>query len=189
MQFIPARLKKARADMAARIWEPVDTVAWRILATPPGAEHRTWAEGTRPERFTPLPKLPFSWGPSYAQRWFRLELENLPNDLRPLYLSWNETAEGTLYVDGQPYAQSPLLGLAGGESLIPAWLKPAADGKGFILRLHEVSGQRGTTTLRLADGWTAARTTITEGNATSLPASHSVAFQPYQIVSLRIYPE
>ena len=45
-----------------------------------------------------------------------------------------------------------LLGLEGVESVVPCWAKPAVNGQGWILRLHETMGRRGEIRLRLAKG-------------------------------------
>jgi hypothetical protein len=44
----------------------------------------------------------------------------------------------------------PALRWEGLGSLVPAWVAPAESGRGLLLRLHEVSGGRGTAILRLA---------------------------------------
>ena len=88
-----------------------------------------------------------------------------------------------------PEADAPrsagLLGLSGGESLIPAWCKPLANGD-WILRLHEVLGRAGDIHLDLADGWSVARTDLAE--TPSDPCHATVSFRPYEIVSLRMSP-
>lgn len=77
------------------------------------------------------------------------------------------------------------LGLEGGDTLIPCWAKPAADGNGWILRLHETMGRRGMAVLRLADGRRAFKTDLSE--ETTMPDSISeVRFHPYELLSLRI---
>jgi len=77
-----------------------------------------------------------------------------------------------------------LLGLEGGESLVPAWSKPV-DG-GWILRLHEVLGRSGTVSVKLADGWSAEQTRLAEDQADEVSGG-KVAFGPYEVVSLRIF--
>lgn len=78
------------------------------------------------------------------------------------------------------------LGLEGGESLVPAWAKPAEDGRGWILRLHETRGQRGTAKLRLAPGWQAEKTTLRE--ATNERMAENLSFGPQDLLSVRIFP-
>lgn len=74
-----------------------------------------------------------------------------------------------------------LLGLEGGNTLIPAWAKPVGR-RMWLLRCHETMGQRGRVTLRLAPGWIACRADPDEK-----PAGRPVrtfSFRPYEIVSL-----
>ncbi len=78
-------------------------------------------------------------------------------------------------------------GLKNGGSLVPCWAKPAADGRGWILRLHETLGHRGRAQLRLRNGFRASRTDLSEkpvGDAETYLAE--LAFQPYELISLRI---
>ncbi|MEX2605707.1 MAG: glycoside hydrolase family 38 C-terminal domain-containing protein [Kiritimatiellia bacterium] len=88
----------------------------------------------------------------------------------PVYRSGNDIHAG-------------LLGLEGGESLIPAWSKPLADG-GWILRLHEVLGRGGSVRVKLADGWRAERTDLSEKPGEAVESS--VSFRAYEIVSVRL---
>jgi len=94
-----------------------------------------------------------------------------------------------LFTEPLPYRGQPLdagfLGLEGGESLQPCWAKPSDDGKGWILRLHETLGRRGTATLRLAKGRVALRTDLSEKTFQPL-TSTEVTFGPYELISLRI---
>ena len=75
-------------------------------------------------------------------------------------------------------------GLENAGSLVPCWAKPAADGRGWILRLHETLGRRGTARLRLADGVRAYRADLSEGDA--VETGPEVAYTPYGLMSLRI---
>lgn len=74
-----------------------------------------------------------------------------------------------------------LLGIDGGDSLVPAWAKPLDDGS-WILRLHETLGRSGQARLRLAQGWHATRTNLAE--TTQEPLDGPLAFRPYEIVSV-----
>ncbi len=81
---------------------------------------------------------------------------------------------------------SPVIqGISGGETLIPAWAKPADDGNGFILRLHETRGQRGEARLELAEGWQAVRTSAVESDGVLLEDG-IVEFVPHDICSIRV---
>ncbi|MGF1657123.1 MAG: alpha-mannosidase [Verrucomicrobiales bacterium] len=96
-----------------------------------------------------------------------------------------------LYVEPLEVAAPPrasgFLGLEGGETVVPSWAKPAESGEGWILRLHETRGQRGTVKIKLAEGWKATRTCLSE--TTSEPmADAKVPFLPYSLLSIRIQP-
>ncbi|MDF3056535.1 MAG: alpha-mannosidase [Rariglobus sp.] len=93
----------------------------------------------------------------------------------------------TLFTDPLPYRgashASPLESLDGGDTLIPAWAQPL-DASSWLLRLHEVGGQRGRLVVRPAAGWTAspadAKGNLLKKSSTSL----RVEFTPHQIVSV-----
>jgi alpha-mannosidase len=85
---------------------------------------------------------------------------------------------------GRPVA-SAFQGLAGGETLIPHWAQPQGRDR-WVLRLHEVSGQRGTAQLRLAPGWTARKINLL-GEPLGPPLrAGKLPFDPYEIVSLQL---
>jgi alpha-mannosidase len=86
----------------------------------------------------------------------------------PLY--WSETE-----------LDAGVLGLSGGESLIPAWSKPLAE-DGWILRLHEVLGRSGSMQLELAEGWSAERTDLSELPGEKVESD--LSFRAYEIVSV-----
>jgi alpha-mannosidase len=77
------------------------------------------------------------------------------------------------------------LGLDGVESLVPCWAKPAADGQGWILRLHETMGRRGKVRLRLAKGLTAFKTSLSE-ETKDARAVREISVSPYELISLRV---
>lgn len=94
-----------------------------------------------------------------------------------------------LFTDVLPY-QGParsagFLGLDGGDSLQPCWAKPALDGNGWILRLHETLGRRGITQLRLAENICASLTDLSESLGAAI-ADGKFAFTPYQLLSIRL---
>ncbi|MFP4069676.1 MAG: alpha-mannosidase [Opitutales bacterium] len=105
----------------------------------------------------------------------------LPRERQPAALA------DTLFTEPLSYTGRPLApvieSIDGGESLIPCWVKPAEDG-GWILRLHEVAGRRGSTQLSLREGYRMERTDL--GGTTKRKADATVAFGPYEVVSLRI---
>ena len=78
-----------------------------------------------------------------------------------------------------------LLGVDGPASLIPTWAKPAADGKGWILRLNETMGRRGVARIRLGPGLKAYRTSLAEEPGDGMSVSE-LAVSPYELVSLRV---
>jgi alpha-mannosidase len=77
------------------------------------------------------------------------------------------------------------LGLDGVESLVPCWAKPAADGQGWILRLHETMGRRGKVRLRLAKGLKAFKTSLSE-ETKDARAVREINVNPYELISLRV---
>jgi len=93
----------------------------------------------------------------------------------------------TLFTDLLPYRGRPLASaierIEGGESLIPAWAKPLAR-SGWILRLHEVSGRRGTIFLAAMPGWEAALCDALGQSPGSAGAMFRYDFRPYEIVSI-----
>ena len=81
-----------------------------------------------------------------------------------------------------------LLAIEGGESLIPCWAKPADDGNGWILRLHETLGRRGKARLKLRDGIEGSRLTLAEDSA-GTRIKGALEFSPYELISVRIAPK
>lgn len=85
---------------------------------------------------------------------------------------------------GRPVAPA-FTGLEGGETLVPHWAQPV-DRRTWVLRLHEVGGQRGTARLKLAPGWRAQKTNLL-GEPLGAPLrGPGLAFAPYEIISLRL---
>ncbi len=94
-----------------------------------------------------------------------------------------------LFTSTLPYTgksvSSGLVAVEGLESLIPCWAKPAEDGRGWILRLHETMGRRGTGILRLEEGWKAFQTDLSEKPGPKKALTHfDVA--PYALLSFRV---
>ncbi|MDX6767571.1 MAG: glycoside hydrolase family 38 C-terminal domain-containing protein [Candidatus Methylacidiphilales bacterium] len=81
---------------------------------------------------------------------------------------------------------SPFLGLEGGASLLPTWAKPI-DARSWILRLNEVSGQRGIADIRLAPGWTALPVNLSEEPTQGNRPVTRISFKPYELLSLKIF--
>lgn len=85
---------------------------------------------------------------------------------------------------GRPVATA-FLGLDQADTLIPHWAKPEARDR-WVLRLHEVNGQRGTGKLRLAQGWTARKIDLL-GNPMGAPLRNGrLPYAPYEIISLEL---
>ncbi len=98
-----------------------------------------------------------------------------------------ETVFGTLLdYQGDPVSTG-FLGMDGGESLVPCWAKPAADGCGWILRLHEVLGRRGVARLSFAPGFDGHITNLSE--SLKGPSAKKINFNPNQIISVRVFPK
>jgi alpha-mannosidase len=96
----------------------------------------------------------------------------------------------TLFTPPVAYTGAPMAsafhGLDGSDTLIPAWARPAGRHR-WILRLHEVAGQRGTARIRLADGWTARKVDFLDRPLDRTPLRNArLPFAPYEIVSLLI---
>ncbi len=83
-----------------------------------------------------------------------------------------------------------LLGLEGGDSLIPAWAKPLASAEGdggWILRLHETLGRRGIARIKFKPGLQATPVNLKdEPIGEPLNPLGELHFGPYQIKSLLI---
>lgn len=99
------------------------------------------------------------------------------------------TVADTLFTQPVVYrgkaVQTPYLGVDGGESLLPSWAQPDGQG-GFVLRLHETGGRRGTAKVKLASGWTATAVDLL-GRAQEKKVSNGrFDYRPYEIISLHI---
>lgn len=94
----------------------------------------------------------------------------------------------TLFTEPLPYKgtamESPLGALEGGETLIPAWAQPL-DKDTWVLRLHEVGGQRGALRVAPGSGWKAAPCGVNGEAASANESAEYLNFTPYQIVSIR----
>ncbi|WP_269537154.1 alpha-mannosidase [Cerasicoccus fimbriatus] len=93
----------------------------------------------------------------------------------------------TLFTSPLSYKGTPIepaiQSLEGGETLVPCWVKPTDDG-GFILRLHEVAGQRGQVKVTTQPGWNTSLTNLSE--TTPEPCKGAITFGPYQVISLLV---
>jgi alpha-mannosidase len=95
----------------------------------------------------------------------------------------------TLFTAPIAYRGAPVTsafrGLTGGETLIPHWAQPQGRNQ-WLLRLHEVAGQRGTAKLDLAPGWTAQKTNLLGEPLAPILRSSKLSFAPYEIMSLQL---
>ena len=77
--------------------------------------------------------------------------------------------------------------IEGGDSLVPAWTKPLADGS-WVLRLHETLGKRGQARLCLAPGFTARFVNL---NDEPVPGGSLrggiVEFTPYALLGVHVF--
>jgi len=99
------------------------------------------------------------------------------------------TLADTLFTPPIAYAgvavSAGFLGLEGPESVVPCWAKPAVDGKGWILRLHETMGRRGKIRLQLAKGLQAFKTDLSESEKSG-EAVTETSLSPYELLSFRV---
>ncbi|HYC70026.1 MAG TPA: glycoside hydrolase family 38 C-terminal domain-containing protein [Opitutaceae bacterium] len=84
-----------------------------------------------------------------------------------------------------PPRHAGFLGLAGAPTLVAAWAMPLEAGS-WLLRLHEVSGQRGVASLALAAGWRARRCGLDGAPQGGPLRNGKLPFRPYEIVSVRV---
>lgn len=139
-----------------------------LLRSPGYAAHPI---GNRPvmpqDRFSPhidqgerLYRFWINGGPS-AERMQKIDREALVHNERPFALSYYPAGTG-----------NPLLPalILDSESVQMAAFKPAEDGDGWIVRLHEGAGRASQAVLRVP----------------ALGLSHSLSFKPYQVHTLRI---
>jgi alpha-mannosidase len=95
----------------------------------------------------------------------------------------------TLYTKPLTYhggaVEAGLMGLEGGDSLIPSWAQPIRRGE-WVLRLHETMGKRGSTQLQLRPGWQAQRVDLLGQPLGEILPAARVEFTPYELISVRL---
>lgn len=110
--------------------------------------------------------------------------DTLPREQQPAALA-DTLFQPPLTVAGEPRT-SPFIGLEGGESLVPVWVRPLEDGS-FVVRLNETMGRRGTCRVLLRDG---ARADIVDLSGNPMPEvpfrDNLLTFGPYALLGLRI---
>lgn len=85
---------------------------------------------------------------------------------------------------GKPIA-SAFGGIDGGETLVPHWARPLGRDR-WVLRLHEVAGQRGVATLKLAPGWRAQTVNLLGEKIRGGLRGSRLTYAPYDIVSVEL---
>jgi alpha-mannosidase len=80
-----------------------------------------------------------------------------------------------------------------GEGVVPAYVKPAEDGDGMIVRLHNVTDREADVTVRLPETRIARafRTNILEENLADLPVSDGeirLSVEAGRLATIRIRP-
>lgn len=99
----------------------------------------------------------------------------------------------TLFTEPLAVAESatglpvPFPEFVGGETLVPSWVKPADDGNGVLLRLHETRGQRGTVHIQNPGNWKIHRSSLAEDMGPEVAGA--LSFNPSELVTLRLRPE
>jgi len=107
---------------------------------------------------------------------------DLPRERQPAAVA-DTLFTSPLVYQGRPVA--PVLeSISGSPTLVPAWIVPA-DGKSWLLRLHEVAGRRGTVKLRVAKGWKLEKTGFEGTPSLAAVSSRGLDYTPYQIVTIR----
>lgn len=95
----------------------------------------------------------------------------------------------TLFTEPLAYRGRPVAaafeGLEGGETLVPHWARPLGRDH-WVLRLHEVGGQRGTARLRLAPGWRAQTVNLLGEKIRGGLRGARLDYAPYDIVSVEL---
>jgi alpha-mannosidase len=94
-----------------------------------------------------------------------------------------------LFTQPLPYCgkarASALIGIDQSQTLLPCWAKPMGPND-WVLRLHEVSGERGSARLQIAPGWSTQRVDFCDRACAESNPTDSIDYRPYEIVSLRI---
>jgi len=107
---------------------------------------------------------------------------DLPREAHPASLA------DTLFTPPQPYRGNPtrslLKGFEGGVSLIPCWARPLSKDS-WVLRLHEVSGQRGLARIRGVKGWNLRLINMDGSLAAGSLQDGQIPFSAYQILTVR----
>ena len=76
-------------------------------------------------------------------------------------------------------------------SLCPAWVLPSETGRGYLIRLHETAGRRGTAELRLARPADAVTLVDFREQEIGVPGrvadmTYAINYAPYQVISILV---
>lgn len=98
-QFVAPRIAKTIDRLKSSVWTYDD----RLLAvsqTVSGPNYVDVASASR-LRYRPVRRFPYTWGRMFDQCWWQLKLPAAKTRAQR-YLSWDDQAEATVYVDGEP---------------------------------------------------------------------------------------
>ena len=105
----------------------------------------------------------------------------LPRERQPAALAETLFTPPLAYQGNQ--MTSPLGKISGGETLIPCWAVP--DGKtSWLLRFHEVAGQRGSVNIQATEDWSVAESCF-DGSPKGRVEGNRFSYEPYQILTVR----
>jgi len=104
----------------------------------------------------------------------------LPRGRQPAAVAETQFTTPVAYC-GKPIP-SPITKISGGETLVPCWSAPLGKTE-WLLRFHEVAGQRGEVLVEPANGWSVGKAHF-DGSPDG-PAGGSYGFEPYQILTMR----
>ncbi len=79
---------------------------------------------------------------------------------------------------------SPIGKISGGETLIPCWAVPAGK-KSWLLRFHEVAGQRGSVNIQAAKDWLVTESCFDGSQGRGRLSGNCFSYEPYQILTIR----
>lgn len=98
LQLTAPRVRNTLIQLREFIWMPKAKVQVRFLGNGP---EFVPLDQVRDKEGSPV-VLPFHWGKLFDHAWFALEFPERVEEGD--YLRWDDQGEGTLYIDGEPYA-------------------------------------------------------------------------------------
>jgi alpha-mannosidase len=99
-QFMTPRLGKTIARLQASVWS-TDGTPLAVSAAAPSPDPVD-ASAAKRLKFSPVARLPHTWGRLFDQRWWKLRLPISKKPGVQRYLFWGDQAEATVYLDGSP---------------------------------------------------------------------------------------